>query len=97
MSVDPQSVRIDHESDDIAPEVRSDVAVVPQADGNAMVAFHLQDGSGSLSCMLTQEQAAALSNALILAADRARFLDASRPRRRNGAAPGNGAALGGRA
>lgn len=45
-----------------------------------MVAFHLEDGEGSLSCLLTQAQAEALSNALILAADRARFMDASRPR-----------------
>lgn len=63
-------------------DLRSDVAVVSKDEGKAMVAFHLEDGSGSLSCLLTQEQAAALSNALIIAADQARFLDASRPRRR---------------
>ncbi|WP_293860779.1 hypothetical protein [uncultured Alsobacter sp.] len=82
MSDNHESVHTDLNGDDLAAEVKSDVAVVPKDEGKAMVAFHLEDGSGSLSCLLTQEQAAALSNALIIAADQARFLDASRPRRR---------------
>lgn len=82
MSENLESVQTALNGEDIAAEVRSDVAVVPKDDGKAMVAFHLEDASGSLSCLLTQEQAAALSNALIIAADQARFLDASRPRRR---------------
>lgn len=82
MSDSQQSMDSELDGDDVSADLRSDVAVVPKDDGKAMVAFHLEDGSGSLSCLLTQEQAAALSNALIIAADQARFLDASRPRRR---------------
>lgn len=90
MSDSLESVQTAFNGEDIAAEVRSDVAVVPKDDGKAMVAFHLEDGSGSLSCLLTQEQAAALSNALIIAADQARFLDASRPRRRYSGLPVSG-------
>ncbi len=60
--------------------VRSDVAIVPRQDGASLVAFHLEDGQGTVSCLLTQAQAEALSNALIVAADKARFFDATRPR-----------------
>ena len=90
MSENLESAQTSLNGEDIAAEVRSDVAVVPKDDGKAMVAFHLEDSSGSLSCLLTQEQAAALSNALIIAADQARFLDASRPRRRYSGLPAQG-------
>ncbi|MHB2167859.1 hypothetical protein [Alsobacter sp. R-9] len=75
---------VDH--NDAAPrqglhDLKSDVAIVPRTEGASMVAFHLEDGQGSASYLLTQAQAEALSNALILAADRARFHDAMRPRR----------------
>ncbi len=61
-------------------DVKSDVAIVPRNDGASLVAFHLEDGQGTMSCLLTQAQAEALSNELIKAADKARFFDATRPR-----------------
>ena len=61
-------------------DVKSDVAIVPRTDGASLVAFHLEDEKGTVSCLLTQAQAEALSNALIKAADKARFFDATRPR-----------------
>lgn len=74
---------VDHHgsrADSSRQDVKSDVAIVPRQDGASMVAFHLDDGQGSMSCLLTQAQAEALSNALIVAADKARFFDATRPR-----------------
>jgi len=61
-------------------DVKSDVAIVPRTEGASLVAFHLEDEKGTMSCLLTQAQAEALSNALIKAADKARFFDASRLR-----------------
>ncbi len=61
-------------------DVKSDVAIVPRSEGASLVAFHLEDGQGTMSCLLTQAQAEALSNELIKAADKARFFDATRPR-----------------
>ena len=82
MSDNHESVHTDLNGDDLAAEVKSDVAVVPKDEGKAMVAFHLEDGSGSPSCPPTQEHAAAPSNALTTPADHARFPPAPRPRRR---------------
>ena len=60
-------------------EIKTDVSVVDRPGRTALVAFHLEDAKGSLSCMLTQEQAEALSKALVAAADKARFVDAGKP------------------
>ena len=61
--------------------VTSDVCVVLKEDGSATVELHLGDGEETLRCVLTPEQAEALSQELIQAADRARFVDASPPRK----------------
>lgn len=60
----------------------TDVRAVAPADGKAMVALNLDEGAASLHCMLTNDQAEALSKALIRAVDRARFIDAGRRRTR---------------
>lgn len=60
-------------------DIKTDVSVVDRPGRSALVAFHLEDAKGSLSCMLTQEQAEALSKALVAAADKARFVDAGKP------------------
>lgn len=60
--------------------VRSDVSVVLREDGSATVDLFLEGTQTSLHCLLTPEQAEALSKALIQAADRARFADATPPK-----------------